>query len=143
MLGRKDYTQEEFDNARAGVEQSVAAYADLLAAIADAPADREVDVAMAQLETRFFNSMVIVLDRYFVYRLRMVTGKDANPLNEVEMLADSLMNNDGALRVGNAIRWIPDQTVLKLKVGDMIELTATDFERLSAAFFADLESKFL
>ncbi len=143
MLGRKDYTQDEFDNARAGVRQSVAAYDELVTAIADAPADRDVDVAMAQLETRFFNSMVVVLDRYFVYRLRMVTGKDANPLNEVEMLADSLMNNDGVLQVGNVIKWTPDQTVLKLKVGDTIELTATDFDLLSAAFFADLRSKFL
>jgi hypothetical protein len=143
MLGRKDYTPEEFDNAKAGVERAVSAYADLVTAIADAPADRDVDVAMAQLETHFFNSMVLVLDRHFVYRLRVVTGKDANPLNEVELVADSLMNHDGNLQVGNVVKWAPDQTVLKLKVGDPIELTAMDFERLSAAFFADLERKFL
>jgi hypothetical protein len=37
----------------------------------------------------------------------------------------------------------PDQTVLKLKVGDPIHLTAAEFDRLAAAFFADLERKFL
>jgi hypothetical protein len=30
-----------------------------------------------------------------VRRLRIVTGKDGNPLNEVELLADSLMGIDG------------------------------------------------
>lgn len=41
------------------------------------------------------------------------------------------------------IKWIPDQTVLKLKVGDPIRLTAADLDRLSVAFFEDLKSKFL
>lgn len=43
----------------------------------------------------------------------MVTGKDGNPLNEVELLADSLMNNEGILRGNNVIKLIPDQSVLK------------------------------
>jgi hypothetical protein len=43
------------------------------------------------------------LDRYVVHRLRMVTGKDGNPLNEVEMLCDSLMNNNGILRSSNEV----------------------------------------
>jgi hypothetical protein len=39
----------------------------------------------------------------------MVTGKDSNPLNEVELICDSLMNNDGlatlwALRTGFSLR---------------------------------------
>jgi hypothetical protein len=143
MLGRKDYTQEEFDNGKAAVGQQVAAYEELVRAIGSATDAHNVTAAREQFETRFFKSMVLVLDRYFVHRLRQVTGKDANPLNEVEMLADSLMNNHGVLRVSNVIKWIPDQTVLKLKVGDTIQLTQADFDRLSAAFFADLRSKFL
>ncbi len=59
------------------------------------------------------------------------------------MLADSLMNNDGVLRVANVIKWIPDQSVLKLKLGDPILLKAANFDRLSAAFFTDLKNKFL
>ena len=39
--------------------------------------------------------MTLVLDRYFIHRLRMVTGSDGNPLDELELLSDSLMNNDG------------------------------------------------
>jgi hypothetical protein len=91
----------------------------------------------------FFNNMVLVLDRYFVHRLRMVTGKDGNPLNEVEMLWDSLMNNDGILRGSNVIKLIPDQSVLKLSIGDPIRITEEEFEHLSAAFFAEIESKFV
>jgi hypothetical protein len=143
MLGRKDYTNEEFDNGRTAVDQQVAAYRRLATAIAGATDDTKVEAAREHFETRFFRSMVLVMDRYFVHRLRQVTGKDANPLNEVEMIADSLMNNDDVLRVSNAIKWIPDETVLKLKVGDAIKLTGADFDRLSAAFFSDLERKFL
>src|SRR5215216_79247 len=35
-----------------------------------------------------------------MHGLRVVAGKDGNPLNEVELLSDSLMNNRGALRGG-------------------------------------------
>jgi hypothetical protein len=73
----------------------------------------------------------------------MVTGKDGNPLNEVELLCDSLMNNDGIFRGNNVIKLIPDQSVLKLNNGDPIWITEPEFERLSAAFFAELEKKFL
>lgn len=41
------------------------------------------------------------------------------------------------------VELIPDQSVLKLGVGDRIRLSAAQFERLSTAFFSDLRSKFL
>jgi hypothetical protein len=71
----------------------------------------------------------------------VVAGKDGNPLNEVELLSDSLMNNRGALRGGNVMKYAPDESVLKLDIGEPIELTAADFERLSSAFFDGLERK--
>jgi hypothetical protein len=73
----------------------------------------------------------------------MVAGKDGNAVNEVEMLCDSLMNNNGILRASNVIKLIPDQSVVKLHIGHPIRLTAEQFERLSAAFFAEIEGKFL
>jgi hypothetical protein len=78
-----------------------------------------------------------------VHRLRIVTGKDGNPINEVELISDSLMNNDGVLRGSNVIKYVPEQSVTKLKVGDTIRLTEDDFERLSAAFLDELERKFV
>ena len=59
------------------------------------------------------------------------------------MICDSLMNNNGLLRDSNVIKYIPGQSVVKLHVGDKIHLTAEEFERLSATFFAELERKFL
>ena len=38
---------------------------------------------------------------------------------------------------------IPDQSVVKLEVGDPVRLTAEQFKRLAAAFFAELERKLL
>jgi len=87
--------------------------------------------------------MTIVLDRYFVHRLRQVTGKDGNPLNEVELLTESPMNSDGVLRGNNVINFVPDASVLKLNIGDRIALTMDQFELLSTAFFVEIEGKFL
>jgi hypothetical protein len=50
---------------------------------------------------------------------------------------------DGILRSNNVIKLIPAQSVLKLQIGDPIRLTADQFERLAAAFFAELEDKCL
>ena len=87
--------------------------------------------------------MVLVLDRYFVHRIRPVAGKDGNALNEVELIADSLMNNGGVFQGNNVIKYVPESSVLKLRAGDAIRLKAADFEMLAAAFFDELKSKFL
>ena len=102
--------------------------------VASVNKDDKVNAALEDFESLFFNNMILVLDRYFVHRLRMGTGKDGNPLNEVEMLSDSLMNNNGILRGNKVIKYIPEQSVLKLRIGDPIKLTAADFKRLSEAF---------
>jgi hypothetical protein len=141
MLGRKNYTKEELAQARTAVEQQLAAYATLIEAV-DATSDPVVASAVEAFEPLFFNNMVLALDRFFVHRVRMVTGKDGNPLNEVELLAESLMN-DGVLRGNNVIKLIAEQSVLKLNIGDPIRLSAAQFEELSEAFFAEIESKFL
>jgi hypothetical protein len=97
MLGRKTYTQEELDHARTAIGAQLAAYDSLVAAV-DATSDPGAKAALEAFEPLFFNNMTLVLDRWFVHRLRAVAGKDGNPLNEVELLSESLMNNDGVLR---------------------------------------------
>ncbi|MGB0096228.1 MAG: hypothetical protein WBP81_27280 [Solirubrobacteraceae bacterium] len=60
--------------------------------------DPDVRSAFDAFDPHIFNNMTLALDRYFVHRIRMVTGKDGNQLNEVELISDSLMNNDGVVR---------------------------------------------
>jgi hypothetical protein len=141
MLGRKNYTREELDQSRAAINEQLAAYRRLVKAIDGK--DRKAASALEAFEPLFFNNLILVLDRYFVHRLRTVTGKDGNPLNEVELLSDSLMNNGGVLRGNNVIKYVPDESVLKLDIDEPIRLTASDFEQLSSAFFDELERKFV
>jgi hypothetical protein len=59
------------------------------------------------------------------------------------MICDSLMNNNGILRGNNVVKYIPDQSIVKLNIGDRIRLSTEEFERLSAAFFEELRHRFL
>ena len=132
MLGRKTYDQKELDHCIEAIEKQLAAYKRLVKAIDGDASDKKAASAVRTFEPLFFNNLTLALDRYFVHRLRTVTGKDSNPLNEVELLADSLMNNEGVLRANNVIKYDPDESVVKLQVGDPIKLTESDFERLSS-----------
>lgn len=143
MLGRNSYTRDELDQCKTAVAQQLESYKTLVDAVtATAPA-KDVSAALEGFETRFFNNMTIVLDRYFVHRVRAVSGKDGNQLNEVELIVESLMNHGGVLQGNNVIKYIPERFVVKIKPGEPISLSADDFERLSAAFFDELERKFL
>jgi hypothetical protein len=142
MLGRKDYTPEELDHATKAIGQQLAAYKRLAGAV-EATSDPAAKAALEAFEPLFCNNMTLALDRYFVHRVRMVTGKDGNPLNEVELMTDSVMNNGAVLRGNNVIKFVPEESVLKLSVGDKIKLTAAQFDRLSKAFLAEIQSKFL
>jgi hypothetical protein len=141
MLGRKTYTQEELDHARTAIHEQLAAYRALADAIDGR--DPKARAALDALEPILFNNMTLVLDRYFVHRLRGVTGKDGNPLNEVELLSESLMNNDAVLRGNNVVKFVPERSVTGLEPGERIRIDAARFERLADAFLADLEAKFL
>src|SRR3954467_14366981 len=141
MLGRKTYTQDELDHARTAIEAQLAAYRALADAIDGT--DPKAGEALGALEPVLFNNMTLVLDRYFVHRLRGVTGKDGNPLNEVELLTESLMNNDGVFRGNTVVKFKPDESVTGLEPGERIRINAAEFERLAGAFLADLEAKFL
>jgi hypothetical protein len=142
MLGRKSYTPEELDHAQTAIDEQLAAYKELVKAI-DGASDPKARSALDAFEPLFCNNMTLVLDRYFVHRLRTVTGKDGNPLNEVELMSDSLLNNDGVLRSNNVIKLNPGESVLKLDIGERIRLSAAQFERLSEAFLSEIRRRFL
>jgi hypothetical protein len=128
---------------RPAIDQQLSAYTTLVETIDEATSDPKVASALEAFEPLLFNNMILVLDRYFVHRVRMVTGKDGNALNEVELMSESLMDNDGVLRGNNVIKLVPDRSVLKLDIGDRIRLSAAQFERLSKAFFGEIQAKFL
>src|SRR5439155_20286970 len=141
MLGMKSYPKAYIAACRARVEANLRAYR------------REVgQKASKELENRFFNDQVLLLDYMFVHRLSGIEGKDGKPLNEVRVLCNSILLNRGKLQVDRLPGWPnsavagiklpPEKSVLKLKAGDEIRLSEADFERLSQAFFAELEKKF-
>ena len=142
MLGRKDYTREEIDQAKKAVDQQLAAYKKLVKAVDAATSDPKVAAAREAFEPLFFNNLTLALDRHFVHRVRAVAGKDGNALNEVELLSESLMNNNGIMIGSNVIMYVPDAAVAKTRIGDRIRLSGEQFERLAKAFFAEIESKF-
>src|SRR5437016_2809995 len=83
------YTQEELDHAKTAINQKLAAYKKLVRAVNGATSDPKVTSPLEAFEPLFFNNMTLVLDRYFIHRLRVVTGKDGNALDEVELMSDS------------------------------------------------------
>jgi hypothetical protein len=136
MLGIRKYEQGYIDKCRARVSADISAFQSLAAAAGSPP-------AMEAFEPRFFNNMLLVLDELFVHRLRTVEGKGGNPLNEVRVICDSLMLHDGVMQTDRAIKLDPATSVLGYKVGEEIKLSEADFVRLSEAYFAEIERKFL
>jgi hypothetical protein len=140
LLGRKTYTSEELNRARTAIQQQLTAYHALARSVDGNP---RAKTALEAFEPLFFNNMALALDRYFVHRLRAVTGKDTNPLNEVELFAEALMNHDGILPGNTVIKYVPEKSVAKVRIGEPIQLDADEFERLAEAFLDEIERKFL
>jgi hypothetical protein len=95
-----------------------------------------------ELEPVLFNHMLLALDSYFVHRLRGQEKKDGNPLNEVRMLVATIQSHGGKLAADSTIKYSPEKSVLKYQIGDDIQMTADDFEKLATEFLAEVESKF-
>jgi hypothetical protein len=45
----------------------------------------------------------------FLFRIRAIEGKDGNPLNEVRVICNSIMNNKNIMSADNTIRLNPDK----------------------------------
>jgi len=139
MLAASTYTTHFVDARRAEIAGQLAAYRALLAASGAKIASGKEVLAFAR---PFFNNLVLAMDRAFVHRTRALELKDGNPLNEVRMLCDGILEGGGILAANKTIKYDPSRSVLKLKIGDPIAMTAEDFERLAKAYFADIEAKF-
>ncbi|MEY2477770.1 MAG: hypothetical protein QOG87_3085 [Actinomycetota bacterium] len=138
MLSVNTYTQEYVDACRARVDKQVAAYRKLAGAATGKAAS-----AATAFEPVFFNNMVLVLETSFTHRARTIEGKDGNPLNEVRVLSNSMLEHAGVLTAEKAIKLSAEKSVLQLQYGDTIELREADFVALAKAFFAEIERKFV
>lgn len=139
MLGMRNYTQDHVDATRRRVHAQLSAYQALAAATEGGPAAEK----LATFAPVVFNNMVLALDAAFIHRLRVVEGKDGNPLNEVRALASSLLDNDGLLAIEKSTKVQPETSILGLHAGDRIALDETAFVNLSDAFLAEIEKKFV
>ncbi|HET7801977.1 MAG TPA: hypothetical protein VFL38_16250 [Humibacillus xanthopallidus] len=144
MLGMREYDGDYIDACRSRVETQTAMFREVAQAARDhGDADLSgLEGALESLESEYFNNMLLVLEGYFVHRLRGVEGKDGNALNEVRVLARSLMENGGTLMEDSQIPLDPERTVLGLKAGEPVRLTLQQYTRLSDAFFRELERRF-
>jgi len=142
MLGRKDFSPQELAAARTAVDEQLRAYRALADAVARVD-DPTAAAALEALEPVLFTGLTVALDRYFVHRIRAVSGKDGNPLNEVELIVESVLAGDGVLRGSTVIKLRPERTVLGLAPGDRIRITADAFERLADAFLEELGNRFV
>jgi len=141
MLGMKTYPKDYIAACKKRVEANVKSWRKQVGKSAD-----------PDFEARFFNDQTLLLDYMFVHRLSGAEGKDGNPLNEVRVLCNSLLLNEGKLQVEKKPDWPtsavsglklpPEKSVLGLKNGDAIQVTEAGFLKLSKAFFAELEKKY-
>ena len=142
MLGMKEYSRDYIESCRERVDADLRAYRKQ---VGKSPSK--------EFEVQFFNAQVLLLDYMFVHRLSGIEGKDGNPLNEVRVLCNSLLFNNSKLQVEKLPGWPnsavssltlpPEKSLLGLEVGDDVKLNEADFVRISKAFFAEIEEKYL
>jgi len=133
MLGRANYPLDFIVACRKRAERQLKLY-DALAKKAGKEADA--------FAPEFFNTMVLALDHYFMHRLRGKEGKDGNPLNEVRMLATSLLENEGVMTKDNTIKYDPAKSITGIALGEKVVLDRTQFGALADGFFGEIADKF-
>jgi hypothetical protein len=133
MLGRANYPLDFIVACRKRAERQLELY-DALAKKAGKEADA--------FAPEFFNTMVLALDHSFMHRLRGKEGKDGNPLNEVRMLAASLLDNEGVMTKDSTIKYDPAKSITSIAIGEKIVLNRKTFGALADGFFGELADKF-
>jgi hypothetical protein len=139
LLAVNAYPTDYVDDCYSQIEAQLVAYKVLASGGIKAPTSRE---ALESFERLFFNNLILVLEVCVVPRARALEGKDGNPRNEIRMLAASILRNRGVLMADKAIKYKPEASVSKLRVGDEIRTAEAGFRALFEAFFAEIRRKF-
>lgn len=134
--------QDYLNACRARVESQVAFFREFAGAVSrvDAREERGLEPMLESLEADYFNNLVIVLDAYFSGR-RPETIAPGPAATEVAALRASLVEGEGELLPEAAAQIDEGRSVLGLKAGDSIRLTAQSFARLADAYFAEIERR--
>jgi hypothetical protein len=140
MLCVNRYRQGYIDKCRSRMQAQLAAYKGMVAV---ARAKTGSSKAMDTFKPLFFGNLVVVLDGFFVHRARALEKRDGNPLNEVRMICNLLLQNRVVLKEDKTIKYSAEKSVVRLKIGDEMRLTESAFVVLFKAFFAEIESKFV
>jgi hypothetical protein len=145
MLSVNKYPKRYVDECRSRMESQLAAYKALVTTAREKAGTSKsaFNSAVDSFAPLFFSNLVVVLDGFFVHRTRTLEKKDGNPLNEVRMICNSILQSNGVMSADKTIKYSPEKSILKLQIGDEIKLTESDFVLLFKAFFADIESKFV
>jgi len=139
MLSVTSYSEVYVQLTAAKMDSQLAAFADLVAAT---KGNAKAEAALAEFAPGYFNTMLLGLDHHFMHRMRGAEGKDGNPLNEVRMLVDSIMENDGVLKANSTIKYKAEKSVAGISVGQTIVLNAETFEKLAKAYVEELGKRF-
>ena len=86
--------------------------------------------------------VVLGLEMAFVHRLRGQEGKDGNPLNEVRMIAASVLEHNGVMTKDNTIKWDAAKSITGLALGDKIALSRKQVGALVDAFVEEIANKY-
>jgi len=138
VLAVSGYDKKYVDQCEARMTAQLAAFQSLVVA-ARTPAMLS---ALAQFEPQFLNNLTLALDGCFAHRTRAVEGKDGNALNEVRMLCTSILKHKGVLTADSTIKYKPEASALKLRIGDPIRMDTAQFGALAKAFFAEIRRRF-
>jgi len=139
MLSVTSYPEVYVQLTASKVDEQLAAYAALAAAV---KGSAKAEAALAAFAPDYFNAMLLALDHHFMHRMRGAEGKDGNPLNEVRMLVDSIMENDGVMKANSTIKYKAEKGVAGIAVGEAVVLDAETFGRLAGAYIAEIGKRF-
>jgi hypothetical protein len=140
MLAITRYSPAYVEVCRRKIEAEITAYRDLMKVVTGS--GTRLQPTLDAFDQQFFRSMLLALDHYFDHRMRGQELKDGNALNELRVLCNSIMHNDGQLMGDTQIKLDPAKSILHLHVGDDILLTADQFSTLAAAVFEQILIKY-
>ena len=86
--------------------------------------------------------ILLGLEMAFVHRLRGQEGKDGNPLNEVRMIAASVLEHNCVMTKDNTIKWDSAKSVTGLALGDKVVLSRKQVGELVDAFVEEVARKY-